>query len=102
VIDTVDLVKKLFHSGELWIMPFWDGRTHQLIDEKAPVDFVWEKDFLSMTMGMSVMKNSKNLKLAMEFVNTTIDPVVEVEFMKIFKYAPTNRKCKIPTGFENS
>jgi putative spermidine/putrescine transport system substrate-binding protein len=101
VPDTVDLVKKLFHSGELWIMPFWDGRTRQLQEEGAPVDYVWEKDFLSMTMGMSPQKNTKVPKLTMEFVNTTLRPDVEVEFMKIFKYAPTNRKAIIPSEYES-
>jgi putative spermidine/putrescine transport system substrate-binding protein len=100
VPDTVDLVKKLFHAEELWIMPFWDGRTHQLIEEGAPVDFIWPKDYLSMYEGMSVMKNTRIPKIAMEFVNTTLDPNAQVEFMKVFKYAPTNRKAKIPKELE--
>lgn len=102
VADTVDLVKKLFHREELWIMPFWDGRTHQLIDEGVPVDFVWHKDFLSLTQEFAVMKNTKIPKICMEFVNLSLDPKVQVEFMKIFKYSPTNRKCKIPKELEKN
>jgi ABC-type Fe3+ transport system substrate-binding protein len=81
-------------------MPFWDGRTRQLMEEKAPVDLFWPKDYVALFHGMSVMKNTKIPKICMDFVNTSIDPDVEVEWMKTFKYAPTNRKCKVPKELE--
>jgi spermidine/putrescine-binding protein len=100
VPDTVDLVKKLFHAGELWIMPFWDGRTRQLIEEGAPVDFFWPKDYLALFHGMAIMNNTEVPEICMDFVNGTLDPRNQVEFVKIFKYSPTNRKCELPRELE--
>jgi putative spermidine/putrescine transport system substrate-binding protein len=101
LVQNTDHAMKLFTSEELVIMSFWDGRTRMLQGQGVPVDFVWAENFIAMFIGMCLMKNSKDPKLSMEFVNTSLGPDVQVEFMKIFKYAPCNRKCKFPAGFEH-
>jgi len=99
--DNTDHAMKLFQREELWIAPFWDGRARQLKTQGLPIEYVWTKDWLPFTIAFVVLKNTKVPKIAMEFVNATLDPDVQVEWMKQFKYAPANRKCKIPKGYEN-
>jgi putative spermidine/putrescine transport system substrate-binding protein len=101
VPDTVDLVKKLFHQGELWLMPFWDGRTRQLIDEGSPVGFAYIKDMMALCMTAPCLKGVKNPKLVHDFINTTLNPERQVALAKIFKYSGTNRKCKLPPELEH-
>jgi putative spermidine/putrescine transport system substrate-binding protein len=101
VPDTVDLVKKLFHQGELWLMPFWDGRERQLVEEGAPVDIMYPKDMLVMAMTAPCMKGTKNPKLVHDFINVTLDPELQVSLTKIFKYSPTNKKCKLPPDLDH-
>jgi len=101
MVMNTDHAMKLFTSEELVLMAFWDGRTRMLQGRGVPVDFVWPKNFITFFNGMSVMKNSKVPKLCMEFVNTSLEPDQQVEFMKIFNYAPCNRKCKFPPEYEH-
>jgi putative spermidine/putrescine transport system substrate-binding protein len=100
LVQNTDHAMKLFTSEELVMMPFWDGRTRMLQKQGVPVDFVWAQEFITMFIGMCLMKNSKVWKLQNEFVNLSLDPDVQVEFMKIFNYAPCNRKSKFPKGYE--
>lgn len=99
--DNTDHAMKLFEREEIWIAPFWDGRARQLQEKGVPVDYVWAPYWLPFTMGFPVMKNTKVPKIAQEFVNTTLQPDLQVEFMKKFKFFPSNRKCKIPSELEN-
>jgi len=101
LVQNTDHAMKLFTSEELVLMPFWDGRTRMLQGQGVPVDFVWAKNFVALFIGMLLMRNTKDPKLGMEFVNLSLAPDSQVEFMKIFKYAPCNRKCTFPSGFEH-
>jgi spermidine/putrescine-binding protein len=101
VVENTEHAMNLFRQGELWIMPFWDGRTRQLMGQGVPVDYVWPKGWFSVPQGITVLKNTKVPKICMDFVNVTLDPDAQVEFMKIFKYSPANRKCKFPKGMEH-
>lgn len=100
MLDNVEHTRRLFAQGELWLAPFWDGRTLQMKEEGLPVGFVFIKDLLATGSGAVCMKGVKNLKLAHELINITCDPERQLEIMKMFKYAPTNRKCKIPPEYK--
>jgi spermidine/putrescine-binding protein len=102
MVQNTDHAMKLFTAEEIVIMSFWDGRTRMLQARGVPVDFVWAKNFIAFFNGMWVMRNNKIPRICMEFVNASLDPDAQVEFMKIFKYSPTNRKCKFPPGYENA
>jgi putative spermidine/putrescine transport system substrate-binding protein len=99
--DNTDHAMKLFEREEIWIAPFWDGRARQLQDKGIPVDYVWPPYWLPFTMGFPVLKNTKVPDIAQYFVNETLRPDLQVEFMKKFKYFPSNRRCKIPEEFKN-
>jgi putative spermidine/putrescine transport system substrate-binding protein len=100
LLDNVEHTKRLFHQGELVLAPFWDGRTIEMKQEGLPVEITFNKDMMTIGFGSVCMKGVKNPKLVHEFINVTCDPGRQLEMMKMFKYAPTNTKCKIPPEYQ--
>ena len=99
--DNTDHGMKLFQRKELWIAPFWDGRARQLQESGLPIDYAFVDYWMPLTMGFPVLKNSKVRKIAMEFVNYTLDPDLQAQFTMAMKFPPTNRKCKLPAKYEH-
>lgn len=85
-----------FQREEVWIMPFWNGRMLNLRKAGLPVEIFYQPHFLHVGTGYLVPKGVSNPALSNELVNLTLDPGVQLEMVKFFGYAPTNRRVKIP------
>lgn len=85
-----------FQREEIWIMPFWHGRMLNLRKNGVPVDISYQQFFLHVGTGYLVPKGVADPALSYELVNLTLDPQVQVELVRFFGYAPTNRKVKLP------
>jgi putative spermidine/putrescine transport system substrate-binding protein len=96
VVNNAEHATNLFRQGEVWIMPLWDGRIRALQDEGHPIDYIWPKDWPMSPDASAAVKNIQSPKIAMEWINLTLDPVAQVEFMKLSNYSCTNSKAEIP------
>ena len=96
VIDSNDHAMRLFESGEIWIAPFYPGRAEELIAKRVPLKYKFVPGSLSYLWGFSVVKNAKNMDLAYNWVDMTLDPNVQIKYAIKFNYAPTNSKVELP------
>lgn len=57
-------------SGEVWAMPFWNGRAQLLVDSGVPVDYVLPKEgSIPLVATLNVPKHAANRDAALKFVN---------------------------------
>ena len=89
-------MQNLFTLEEAWIGPLTNNRRKVFLDEK--LDFIKtvrpkEGSFVFYST-VNVVKLTKELDLAMKFVNYTLDPICQDVFMDNF-YSPTVRDAKV-------
>jgi putative spermidine/putrescine transport system substrate-binding protein len=104
-----DIRTKLL-SGDVWVAPWNNGRSWNLIDSGFPGRFIYPKEggFLHTTT-LDVVAGTKFPKEAQLFVNYTLDPLFQLAVL-YFPYGPVNRSLddvlknypdlakKVPTG----
>jgi putative spermidine/putrescine transport system substrate-binding protein len=90
-------IERMITSREVDIGVFWDGRIYSLIDGGASfLGFQrMESDVLISGLPAQVVKGG-NEKLALQWVNTLLDPDPQLNFFKTINYAVTNKKVKYP------
>ena len=90
-------IERMITSREVDIGVFWDGRIFSLMDAGAKyLGFQrMESDVLISGMASQVVKGG-NEKLALQFINTLLDPVPQLSFFKTINYAVTNSKVVYP------
>jgi len=95
-------VERLITSREVDIGVFWDGRIHSLIEGGADYLGFQRMDSHVLISGMAsqVVKNG-NEALALEFLNTLLDPVPQLRFHETINYAVTNAKVQYPEARKN-
>lgn len=65
-----------------------------------PVEFESVPGTLAIGTGYVILKGTPYSDAANRFVNTTLDPKLQVEFSKWNLYPPTNRKAKLPADLD--
>src|SRR5690606_39171231 len=90
-------MERMATTGETDIAVFWDGRSYSMIDGGASqLAFQRpESNVLISSTAAQVVKGG-NEKLALEYVNTLLDPVPQLEYFKLINYAVTNSKVEYP------
>jgi spermidine/putrescine-binding protein len=91
---------KLFQSGEVVMMPFFNGRTWQLLSSGSPAQFVVAKGTVAVGSGLVITAGSPYKKAANVLVNNTLDPELQILFAKWSKYPPTHKDAKLPADLE--
>ena len=87
----------LYELEEAWIGPLTNGRVKDLWNKGASfMKIVRPKPTFGMITSMNVVKTSKNLDLAMKFVNFVLSPPVQEAYAKFNLYAPTVNNAKVP------
>ncbi|MFI4986089.1 MAG: ABC transporter substrate-binding protein [Alphaproteobacteria bacterium] len=90
-------VEKMLTTQEVDIAIFWDGRTHSLIDGGASFIGFQRPNADSLISGVvSQVVKGGNEKLALEYVNTLLDPSPQLKYFNRIQYAVTNRKVAYP------
>jgi ABC-type glycerol-3-phosphate transport system permease component len=92
----------MISSREVDIGVFWDGRIYSLMD--SGLGFLgfqrMSSDVLISGVSSQVVKGG-NEKLALEWVNTLLDPEPQLKYFKAINYAVTNRKVVYPEAVRN-
>ena len=95
-VENADHGRKLFSQGEIVLCPYWNGISSQLHRSGVPVEFESVPGTLAIGTGYVILKGTPYREAANQFVNTTLDPKLQVEFSKWNLYPPTNRKAELP------
>ena len=87
----------MISTRETDIGVFWDGRVFSLADAGAKfLGFQrMDSDILISGVASQVVKGG-NEKLALEYVNSLLDPQPQLEYFKKINYAVTNSKVQYP------
>ncbi len=99
-VENADHGRKLFTQGEIVLCPFWNGIGSQLHRSGVPVQFESVPGTLAIGTGYVILKGTPYHDAANLFVNTTLDPKLQVEFSKWNLYPPTNRKAELPADLD--
>jgi putative spermidine/putrescine transport system substrate-binding protein len=100
IIENADHGSQVFQRDEVDVMPFWNGRAVRLAAAGLPTQFKMIKNGITVGVGFTVMKGSRNSRAANIFVNNTLDPALQTEFSNWGKYPPTNRKAVVAPDLE--
>lgn len=94
--NNVEHTQQLLVAEEIWITPYFGARTEKAAAAGAPVEFVIpEEGGLSWIWNTSILANrpAETTKLALNLVNTTLDPGKQIAFCRLTGYPPTNIKA---------
>lgn len=85
-------VEALMTSGDVWVIPWMNGRTWGLIDKGQPLRFVIPTDgaFSGFT-SIDVVKGSPHRKEALAYINYVLDPLTQLGQANAVPYGPTNK-----------
>lgn len=103
-------VRAKLASGDVWVAPWNNGRSWNMIDTGFPGKFIYPKEggFLH-TSTIDVVKGTKYAREAQVYINYVLDPLFQVALL-YFPYGPVNRSLdevlkeypalarKVPTG----
>lgn len=88
--SSADLEAKM-SAGEVWIVPWNNGRPATLIDKGVPLKFVIPKEGgLGHQTVIDVVAGTPHVEAAMTFVNIVIDPLNQLGQAYEVPYGPTN------------
>ncbi|MBP0598838.1 extracellular solute-binding protein [Herbaspirillum sp. LeCh32-8] len=89
--------ERLIVSRDAEIGWLWDGRVYAMMDAgDQSLEFKRLKPSSLFSLVFAQVVKGGNTDLAMEWVNTLLDPEPLLEYYKLIQYTPTNRKVIIP------
>jgi putative spermidine/putrescine transport system substrate-binding protein len=85
---------QLLKSGEVDMLPTWNGRAQVAIDDGAPVELVWDGALYTYE-GWCILKGTPNLDLMREFIEFCAQGQQQALYTPHVAYGPTN-----PSAFD--
>lgn len=86
---------------EIWLTPYWNGRSQLLIDQGLPLGAVIPKEgTVGYTNTFAVPKTAKQKELAYQFINFYLEAAQQEAWSRIIYYGPTNRDVKMPPEYK--
>lgn len=84
-------ITTLLASGDIWIVPWLNGRVWNLIDAGQPLGYVLPKEggYRGMTM-IDVTAGTKHRAEALAFINEILGPLFGLGMATEYPYGPTN------------
>ena len=91
--------ERLIVSREALIGWLWDGRVYAMMDSgDKTLDFKRLKPTSLFSLVPAQVVKGGNTALAMEWVNTLLDPVPLLQYYELIQYTPTNSKVILPAS----
>ncbi len=100
VVENADHGTRLMDSGDVVLMPYWNGRTIRLQEANIPAEFAIVPGTVLLGSGFSIMKGSPFARKAQALVQSTLDPAKQLEFAQWSKYPPSNKLVKLPSDLQ--
>lgn len=83
--------------GDVWLTPYWNGRTQVLKDQGMPIESVVPKEgTLATTNIWAIPQSAKNKDLAIKFVNFYLNVRQQTAWAEHMFYSPTNKTVVVP------
>ncbi|HVL09612.1 MAG TPA: ABC transporter substrate-binding protein [Burkholderiaceae bacterium] len=79
---------QLLKTGEVDMIPAWNGRAQVAIDDGAPVKLVWNQGIWTYE-GFTILKGGPNVALCREFLEFCAQPQQQAIFTETLTYGPT-------------
>ena len=80
---------QLLSSGEVDMLPAWNGRAQVAVDDNAPVELVWD-GALYTHEGWTILKGTPNADLMREFIEFAAQGKQQALYTPHVAYGPTN------------
>lgn len=88
-------------TGDVWLMPYWDGRASVYKKEGLPYDFlVPSEGSVALVNSLIIPKGAENPELAYEFINFWLEPEVQREWSLGYNVGPTQPGIELPEDFQ--
>ncbi|MCB2080557.1 MAG: extracellular solute-binding protein [Novosphingobium sp.] len=100
LIENADHGTRVMESGEVVIMPYWNGRTARLQEAGVSAAFELVPGTVSVGTGYSILKGSPYAEQSQKLVEMTLDPARQLEFTMWSKYPPSNKNAVLPPELE--
>ena len=81
--------QQLIRDGEVDMIAIWSARAIDLIDDKVPLELVWNQSEI-YNINLIVPKGDPNAKAAWEFCNFVAQAKPQAEFAALLPYGPAN------------
>lgn len=83
---------QLLQTGEVDMLPTWNGRAQTVIDGGGPVGIQWNQGLYSIE-GWGIPKGNPRADLGREFIKFCADPQRQAAYTAKLAYGPTNPKA---------
>ncbi len=83
---------QMLQSGEVSMIPTWNGRAQPVLDAGLPVRIVWNQGLYSIE-GWGIPRGSPRVELARQFVKFCADAQRQAAYTDALAYGPTNLKA---------
>lgn len=90
--DQFGAATQLMKDEEVDIVPVFDGRAIEVIEDGAPWGFTFNQGVTNSGCE-AIVKGAPNKEAAMRVLNELLDPVIESNLPKYVKYGPVNPKA---------
>lgn len=79
---------QFLRTGEVDILPIWNGRAQVAIDDGAPAKLVWNQALWTYE-GFTILKGAPNADICREFIEFCCQPKQQAIFTETLAYGPT-------------
>ena len=87
--------------GEVWAMPYWDGRAHYYVDQGLPYDFLIPKEgSIPLVNSLIIPKGAKNVENAYRFVDFWLSKEIQRSWALGYTVGPGRGDLDFPEEFK--
>ncbi|MCA1443770.1 ABC transporter substrate-binding protein [Ensifer sp. IC4062] len=91
------IMENYIKDGQVWAMPFWNGRAQLLVDSGLPVDYVLPKEgSIPLMATLNVPKNAENRRAATKFVNFFLEKASQESWVTGYKVGSARTDIDVP------
>ena len=101
LMNSVDHGMQMFTAEEIWIAPFWNGRTWQLADKGIPLVYEFAPGWVPSSFGWSIVARAPHMELALKFVDSIFAPEALIEYAREYYYTPTLTTITLPQDIKD-
>ncbi|MBB4277813.1 ABC transporter substrate-binding protein [Rhizobium mongolense] len=84
-------------DGQVWAMPFWNGRAQLLADSGLPVDYVLPKEgSIPLVATLNIPKDAENRQAALRFVNFFLEKTSQEAWVTGYKVGSARTDIDVP------
>ena len=83
---------QMLQSGEVAMIPTWNGRVQPVIDSGAPAKIIWNQGLYGIE-GWGIPRGSPKADTVRQFIRFCADPARQAAYTDTLAYGPTNLKA---------